>query len=104
VNTATVRQQRLGAELRKLRERAGLSTRAAGQKLGVDPARISNIEAGRFGVSADRIRAFALGYDCGDEPYVEALAAMTTGRTPGWTRCSSTRNTVPNSCTPRHSW
>ncbi|EMF54751.1 MULTISPECIES: helix-turn-helix transcriptional regulator [Streptomyces] len=82
--TATARQQRLGAELRKLRERADLSTRAAGQKLGVDPARISNIESGRFGVSADRVRAFALGYDCDDEPYVEALAAMTASRSRNW--------------------
>jgi transcriptional regulator with XRE-family HTH domain len=82
--TATVRQQRLGAELRKLRERADLSTREAGRKLGVDPARISNIESGRFGVSADRVRAFALGYDCTDEPYVEALAAMTTSRSRNW--------------------
>lgn len=82
--TATVRQQRLGAELRKLRERAGLNSREAGQKLGVDPARISNIESGRFGVSAERVRAFALGYDCDDESYVDALAAMTTGRSRNW--------------------
>ncbi|MGW5868004.1 helix-turn-helix domain-containing protein [Streptomyces sp. NPDC055239] len=83
-STTTVRQQRLGAELRKLRERAGLNSREAGQKLGVNPAHISNIEAGRFGVSADRVRAFALGYDCADEPYIEALAAMTTGRSRNW--------------------
>ncbi|GGV70300.1 transcriptional regulator [Streptomyces longisporoflavus] len=83
-STATVRQQRLGAELRKLRERAGLNSREAGQKLGVNPARISNIEAGRFGVSADRVRTFALGYDCADEPYIDALAAMTTGRSRNW--------------------
>ncbi|MGW3413659.1 FG-GAP-like repeat-containing protein [Streptomyces sp. NPDC000888] len=51
--TATVRQQRLGAELRKLRERAGLNSLEARQKLRVDPARISNIESGRFGVSAE---------------------------------------------------
>lgn len=67
-----------------MRERAGLTTRAAGQKLGVDPARVSNIESGRFGVSPDRVRAFALGYDCDDEPYVEALAAMTTSRSRNW--------------------
>ncbi|MPY61876.1 helix-turn-helix domain-containing protein [Streptomyces spongiae] len=82
--TATARQQRLGAELRKLRERADLTTRAAGQKLGVDPARISNIESGRFGVSADRVRAFAFGYDCDDEPYIDALATMTTSRSRNW--------------------
>ncbi len=83
-STATARQRRLGAELRKLRERAGLSTRAAGQKLGIDPARISNIESGKFGVSADRIRTFALGYDYDDEPHIEALATMSKGRSRNW--------------------
>lgn len=82
--SATVRQQRLGAELRKLRKRAGLNSREAGQKLGVDPARISNIESGRFGVSADRVRAFAHGYECCDESYIDALAAMTAGRSRNW--------------------
>ncbi|MET9294914.1 helix-turn-helix transcriptional regulator [Streptomyces sp. NPDC003077] len=83
-STATARQQRLGAELRKLRERAGLSTREAGQKLGVDPARISNIESGRFGVSADRVRTFALGYDCTDSVFVDALAEMVSARGRNW--------------------
>ncbi len=82
--TATVRQQRIGAELRKLRERAGLATREAGQRLSIDPARISNIEAGRFGVSADRVRNFALAYDCPDDAYVHALAEMATGRGRNW--------------------
>jgi len=82
--TATIRQQRLGAELRKLRERAGLNSREAGQKLGIDPARISNIESGRFGVSADRVRAFALGYECSDQPYIDELTTMTAGRSRNW--------------------
>lgn len=92
--TTTVRQQRLGAELRKLRERAGLATRAAGQRLGVDPARISNIEAGRFGVSAERVRNFALGYDCPDDAYVQALAAMTASRGRNW--WDDYRETLPS--------
>ncbi|MFJ9582945.1 helix-turn-helix domain-containing protein [Streptomyces acidicola] len=43
----------LGAELRKLRERAGLTAREAGELLNVNAARISSIEGGRFGVRPD---------------------------------------------------
>ncbi|MEU5638222.1 helix-turn-helix domain-containing protein [Streptomyces milbemycinicus] len=82
--TPTLRQQRLGAELRKLRERAGLSTTAAASLLGVNQSRISNIEAGRYAVGADRVRAMARNYTCSDGPLVEALAGMTGGRTRGW--------------------
>lgn len=79
-----MRQQRLGAELRKLREQAGLTSRQAGELLNVNAARISSIEAGRFGVSADRVRMFAHSYGCSDESYIQALADMTVGRTRHW--------------------
>jgi transcriptional regulator with XRE-family HTH domain len=49
--TPTARQIRLGAELRKLREQAGLTAREAGEMIGANQARISNIETGRFGLS-----------------------------------------------------
>ncbi|MEV7340740.1 helix-turn-helix transcriptional regulator [Streptomyces sp. NPDC093544] len=82
--TVTLRQQRLGAELRKLRERAGLTSTAAATLLGGPQARISNIEAGRYAVSADRVRTLARNYSCADDEYVDALAAMTGGRKHGW--------------------
>ncbi|SER60088.1 Helix-turn-helix domain-containing protein [Streptomyces sp. yr375] len=82
--TSTLRQQRLGAELRKLRERAGLTSTAAAALLGGPQARISNIEAGRYAVSAERVRTLARNYTCADEAYVDALAAMTGGRKRGW--------------------
>lgn len=82
--TAGLRQRRLGIELRKLRERAGLSSTAAAELLGGPQARISNIEAGRYAVSADRVRAMARNYTCGDESLIDALADMTGGRTRGW--------------------
>ncbi|MGP3638435.1 helix-turn-helix domain-containing protein [Streptomyces sp. 24-1644] len=80
----TLRQQRLGVELRKLREHAGLTSTAAASLLGVNQARVSSIEAGRYAVSAERVRAFARSYDCADEALMEALCAMTGGRTRGW--------------------
>ncbi|TDC69278.1 helix-turn-helix domain-containing protein [Streptomyces hainanensis] len=80
----TVRQRRLGSELRRLRERADLSATRAGQLFGATQARISYIEAGGYAVSAERVRALARLYSCADERLVEALAGMTGGRTRGW--------------------
>lgn len=80
----TLRQQRLGAELRKLRDRAGLTTVKAAALLGVNQSRISNIEAGRYAVGPDRVRTIARNYACSDEALIEALVEMTGGRTRGW--------------------
>ncbi|GGO35028.1 DUF5753 domain-containing protein [Streptomyces lasiicapitis] len=80
----TLRQQRLGSELRKLREHAGLTATAAAARLGLKQGQISSIETGRYPVSADRVRTFARSYSCGDDELVDALAAMTGGRKRGW--------------------
>ncbi|MCX5110513.1 helix-turn-helix transcriptional regulator [Streptomyces sp. NBC_00378] len=80
----TARRQRLGAELRKLRERAGVTATEAAKLIGGNQARISNIEAGRYGVSAERVRALSCHYDCSDHELVNALAAMTGDRKRGW--------------------
>jgi transcriptional regulator with XRE-family HTH domain len=83
-NGPTLKQRRLGTELRKLRERAGLTSTAAAAKLGVQQARVSMIEAGRYAVGADRVRSMARSYTCADDDLVDALADMTGGRTRGW--------------------
>ncbi|MGY0059393.1 helix-turn-helix domain-containing protein [Streptomyces sp. LZ34] len=83
-STPSARKQRLGAELRKLREGAGMSSTAAASLLGGNQARISNIEAGRYAVSADRVRTLAQNYRCADSDLVEALAGMTGERKRGW--------------------
>jgi transcriptional regulator with XRE-family HTH domain len=72
----TVRQARLGAELRKLRESAGKIAREAAGLLGGDQAKISNIESGRIGVSEERIRRLACFYSCDDMALVDALCAI----------------------------
>ncbi|MBL1090337.1 MULTISPECIES: helix-turn-helix domain-containing protein [Streptomyces] len=72
----TARQARLGGELRKLRERAGKTAREAAAMISTDQAKISHIEAGRIGVSEDRIRQLTAFYECGDEALVEALCAI----------------------------
>ncbi|WP_329534043.1 helix-turn-helix transcriptional regulator [Streptomyces sp. NBC_01450] len=83
-SSPTLRQRRFGAELRKLRERAGLTATGAAELLGVNQARVSMIETGRTPVSADRVRSMARAYDCSDDRLVDALAAMTGRRTRGW--------------------
>ncbi|MFF6999443.1 helix-turn-helix domain-containing protein [Streptomyces sp. NPDC008313] len=80
----TARQLRFGAELRKLRERAGLTSTQAAQLLGMKQAQVSNMETGRLGVSAERVRAMACQYECPDKSLVEAIAGMTGERKRGW--------------------
>ncbi|MFI2777769.1 helix-turn-helix domain-containing protein [Streptomyces sp. ALB3] len=80
----TGRQLRLGSELRKLREVAGLTATQAGRLLGVKQNQISNMEAGRVGVSPERVRTLADHYRCADTEVVEALCGMTSDRTRGW--------------------
>lgn len=83
-STPTGREARLGSELRKLRERAGLSSTEAAQLLGIKQNQVSNMEAGRMGVSPDRVRMLAHHYDCPDKVLVEALTRMTRTRQRGW--------------------
>ncbi|MEV5874008.1 helix-turn-helix transcriptional regulator [Streptomyces sp. NPDC052101] len=91
----TGRQLRFGTELRKLRERAGLSATEAGQLLGIRQTQVSNMEAGRVGVSPERVHAIACHYDCSDKPLIQALAAMTSERKRGW--WEQYRELLPNS-------
>ncbi|MCX4710462.1 helix-turn-helix domain-containing protein [Streptomyces griseus] len=76
----TARQRRLGAELRRMREHVGLSLTEAAALHRVDKTAISNTEAARFGVSADRVRVWASNYSCPDHAYVDALADMARER------------------------
>jgi len=80
----TVRQERLGRELRRLREAAGLTAREAARLLGVISVTMSQIESGVAGVSEARVRRMAAQYACVDGELIDALAAMATDRTRGW--------------------
>ncbi|MGW5234409.1 helix-turn-helix domain-containing protein [Streptomyces nodosus] len=80
----TARQLRLAAELRRLRDEAGLTARDAAALLGVSPPQISQIEAGLTGVSEKRLRRLAANYACSDGGLVDALVDMAADRTRGW--------------------
>ncbi|MFH9981287.1 helix-turn-helix domain-containing protein [Streptomyces sp. NPDC017179] len=92
---ATARQERLGAELRKLREAAGLNGRDAAALIGTDSARVSQIEAGIAGISEARLRLVAAHYSCPDQELIDALVNMATDRTRGW--WEEYRGLLPNS-------
>ncbi|MGW0574735.1 helix-turn-helix domain-containing protein [Streptomyces sp. NPDC002920] len=92
-STPTARRLRIGIELRRLRERAGMTAAEAARSLGTTQAQISNIEANRFGISAERVHTLAHIYSCTDEPLVDALAAMAANRTRGW--WEEYRDTLP---------
>lgn len=80
----TARQVRLGAELRRLREAAGLVSRDVAAWLGTSQAQISNIESGKHGVSEERLRRLAEHYACDDPRLVDALGCMANEREKGW--------------------
>ncbi|QLE76215.1 helix-turn-helix domain-containing protein [Streptomyces rectiverticillatus] len=80
----TARQERLGAELRKLRERAGVTARQAGAVVGLDQAKMSHLEAGKITVGEKRARALAAHYGVQDANLIEALAERAAERSRGW--------------------
>ncbi|MFP3988733.1 helix-turn-helix transcriptional regulator [Streptomyces sp. E11-3] len=80
----TERQRRLGSELRKLREEAGLSVNAASAQIGMGAAHLSHVEAARTAVAADRLAALLDAYDVRSEPYADALASMAESDGKGW--------------------
>ncbi|MET7854460.1 helix-turn-helix domain-containing protein [Streptomyces avermitilis] len=80
----TARQVRLGTELRRLRDAAGMTAREVAGFLGSTSAQMSQMEAGIAGVSEERVRRLATHYACADEALIDALVAMATDRTRGW--------------------
>jgi len=89
----SARRLRIGVELRRMRERAGMTAADSARALGTTQGQMSNIEANRFGVSADRVRTLAHIYGCTDQPLVDALADMAADRTRGW--WEEYRDTMP---------
>ncbi|MEU1331250.1 helix-turn-helix transcriptional regulator [Streptomyces sp. NPDC005865] len=83
-NEPTARQVRLGTELRRLREAAGISAKEIAGLLGTSSAHMSQIESGRSGISEDRLRRLAAHCACGNDHLIDALATMAAERTRGW--------------------
>lgn len=63
-----------------------MSAEFAAGLLGVDRGKISNIESGVRGISADRLRTLACNCDVTDDAYVDALVDMAEPKSGWWER------------------
>ncbi|MFG2651522.1 helix-turn-helix transcriptional regulator [Streptomyces sp. NPDC048436] len=80
----TERQRRLGIELRKLRENAGLNLIEAAALINLGRPHLTHIEAARTGISTERLRALVGNYGCTSGPYVDELVRMAESNGKGW--------------------
>ena len=67
----SVRRRQLAAELRRLRERAGLTGDQAAVTLGWSPSKISRLETSQTGISADDLRKLIDLYQASDDQRAE---------------------------------
>ncbi|GAA1965813.1 helix-turn-helix transcriptional regulator [Kitasatospora viridis] len=81
----TLRQRRVGVELRRMREQAGIGGSQLARLLGVTPAHITQLESGKTTVSVERLYTIAGMCLCTNEPLLEALAdIIADGGKGGW--------------------
>lgn len=73
---ASGRRQRLGAELRRLRDQAGISGRELAQRISISQSKVSRIESGTATPSIPIVTAWAQAVSAPDEA-TEALIALT---------------------------
>ena len=72
----SLRRRRLAAELRRLRDQAGLSTSDAAKKLGWQASRLSRIETRQSGITAPDLRKLLDAYGVEDDGYRAHLAEL----------------------------
>ncbi|MGA5818273.1 helix-turn-helix domain-containing protein [Kitasatospora sp. NPDC094028] len=80
----TLRQRRVGTELRRMREQAGLSGSQLALQLGIHGAQVTQMETGKSGISVERLRTMAAACLCDNQPLIDALAGMVSERGKGW--------------------
>ncbi|MFI9329896.1 helix-turn-helix domain-containing protein [Kitasatospora sp. NPDC052868] len=90
----TLRQRRIGAELRRMREAAGLTAPQLCKALGIDRTQVSQMESGKVGVSPERLKSFAAACKCMNAPLIDALEEMLQDRSKGW--WEDYRGTIPD--------
>jgi transcriptional regulator with XRE-family HTH domain len=84
VPSPTVRRKRLGTELRRLRERAGLTCESAGQRLDCSGTRISRIETGRISVRPGDVRELLEVYGVSGDRAGTLVELAREARRKGW--------------------
>ncbi len=83
-NNGTLRQRRLGRELRRLREDAGLSLEEAAPQLDWSASKLSRIETGSQGVDVHGVRSMLDLYDVGGDRWTEIIDLTRQARQKGW--------------------
>jgi transcriptional regulator with XRE-family HTH domain len=71
-----VRRRKLGAQLRALRTRAGLTSGEAARRVGWHQSKVSRIETGRSGVKPTDVRRLLDAYDVRDPELLELLVVL----------------------------
>ncbi len=86
----SVRSRQLATELRRYRERSGLSCTDAGARLGVSGSKISRIETGASGVQLADVQALLGLYEVAEQERTALVElARNAGRTAWWQRPSA---------------
>ncbi|MEU4120192.1 helix-turn-helix transcriptional regulator [Kitasatospora sp. NPDC028055] len=80
----TLRQRRIGTELRRMREQAGLGGSQLARTLGISPGQMTQMEKAKIGVSPERLRTVASACKCANQPLINALVDMASEREKGW--------------------
>lgn len=80
----TERQLRLGFELRRLRERSGLTVQAAGEVIDMGRVHLTHAENGRTPISAERIRTLCRTFGVTSSTYADALVGLAESSGKGW--------------------
>ncbi|GAA1550011.1 helix-turn-helix transcriptional regulator [Actinomadura kijaniata] len=80
----TVRRRRLGAELRRLRERMGLTAEEIATRLDWSPSKLSRIENARIGVRVSDVRLLLELYEVDERHMGELLALAHAATQRGW--------------------
>jgi transcriptional regulator with XRE-family HTH domain len=78
------RQRRLGEELRRVRDAVGLSASEVGEALGVKGPNISHIEAGRIGLTLERLKTWLDLCEVTDPEFRAGLTSMSESTGKGW--------------------
>ncbi|MGH4026890.1 MAG: helix-turn-helix domain-containing protein [Pseudonocardiaceae bacterium] len=80
----TLRQRRLGRELRRLREDAGLTLEDAAPQLDWSTSKLSRIEMGQQSVDVHGVRSMLDLYDVGGDRWTEIVTLTREARQKGW--------------------
>ncbi len=83
-SSPTVRRRRLGIELRRLREQAGVTIEAVAERLECSSSKISRIETGHIGASPRDVRDMLAIYDVVGDAAEEWMKVAREAREKGW--------------------